>query len=41
MTARKDRASISLGYMANELDLPPKLDSGTMMIKPSDNYDLT
>lgn len=40
-TARKDWVSISLGYMAEQLDLPPKLDSGTMMIKPTDDYDLT
>lgn len=40
-TARKDWVSISLGHMANELDLPPKLDSGTMMIDPMKDYDLT
>jgi DNA polymerase elongation subunit (family B) len=40
-TARKSWNSISLGYMANELGLPPKLDSGTMMIDPTKSYDLT
>lgn len=38
---RKDWNSISLGYMADWLGLPPKLDSGTMMIEPNDDYDLT
>lgn len=41
-TARKDWDSIALGYMADQLDLPPKLDSGTMMIDPADDeYDIT
>lgn len=38
---RRDWGSISLAHMANELDLPPKLDSGTMMIDPTKDYDLT
>lgn len=40
-TARRGWKSISLAHMAEELDLPPKLDSGTMMIDPTKDYDLT
>jgi len=41
-TARKSWNSISLAHMADQLGLPPKLDSGTMMIDPtSSDYDLT
>ncbi|KAJ5798848.1 DNA polymerase family B domain-containing protein [Penicillium pulvis] len=38
---RKNWDSLSLAYMADWLDLTPKLDSGTMMIKPTYDFDFT